>query len=106
MLLTSENLDKIQYKTKRVKLEKTDAEINVALIPVSLITAAHESDDKDDVGFRILQASVVDDNGKPVFSKVEDFEALPLCVQKEIQEAVFDYNDLNERSEKNSVTTR
>ena len=108
MLLNAENLDKIQYKTKRVKLEKADAEINVALIPVSLIEEAKamkgktENDEKViEVSMKILMSAVVDDKGNPVFKTKEAFESLPLAIQTQIQEAVFEYNGLSGDVEKN-----
>ena len=85
-----------------MKLEKADAEINVALIPVELIKEARNNpDDPESTGIKILTASVVDDNGEPVFN-TESFELLPLAVQKEISEAVHEYNGLgNKEPEKN-----
>ena len=100
MLLTSKNLSEIKYKTKRVKLEKADAEINVALIPVSLVNEARSAGEegKEELGIKILMASVVDDNGDSVFA-AESFKGLPLAVQSEITEAVFEYNGLTDAEE-------
>ncbi|MBN1807182.1 MAG: hypothetical protein JW837_18190 [Sedimentisphaerales bacterium] len=105
MLLTAENLSEIKFKTKRVKLEKADCEINVALIPASLVQEGQEIKDLEepeekstklnDYGLKILMASVVDDNNKPVFTTQESFESLPLAVQKEIIKNVWDYNGLS-----------
>ena len=105
MLLTAKNLSEIKYKTKRVKLEKAEAEINVALIPTELIdearTASQSGGDTNDVGMKILLASVVDDNGKPVFESVGSYESMPLAVRNEIMDAVFEYNGLDGDLEKN-----
>ena len=102
MLLTSKNLTDIKYKTKRVTLEKAEAEINVALIPVELINEAKKSidggKDAEDVGVKILMSSVVDDDGKPVFT-AETYKALPLAIQNEILEAVYIYNGLSDAEE-------
>lgn len=103
MLLTSENLSEIKYKTKRVKLEKADAEINVALVPVSLVQEAIEAnktgDNEDTVGLKILLSSVVDDNRNPVFTSPSDFESLPLAVKNEIMKAVLEYNGFKKPDE-------
>jgi hypothetical protein len=96
MLLNSKNLSEIKYKTKRYKLEKAEAEINVALIPVELMAEARKVGDKDkeSTGMKILIAAVVDDNGKPVFESPEAFQSLPLAVQNEIADKVYEYNGL------------
>jgi len=103
MLLTAKNLSEIKYKTKRVALDKAEAEINVALIPTEMIEEAMQSDDHETTGLKILMASVVDDNGKPVFETPEVFKSLPLAVRNEILDAVHEYNGLggNEELEKN-----
>lgn len=112
MLLTSGNLGQIKYKTKRVSLKTAEVEINVALIPVSLINETKEVKKKEgdmvSMGMKILMTAIVDDAGNPVFSTIESYESLPLAVQKEITDAVWDYNGLNDDGEieKNSVTTR
>ena len=105
MLLTSKNLSDIQYRTKRIKLEKVDAEINVALIPVELINesrkAVENGDDTEPIGMKILMASVVDDQGNHAFESEDDYKSLPLAVQNEILDTVYDYNGLTEEPEKN-----
>ena len=106
MLLTSENLKQIKFKQKRVKLQKAeDTEILVALLPASLIAEVRDlqgndaqSEESQAVGLKILMTAVVDEEGKPVFTKSEDYEALPLAIQHEILEAVFEYNGLTESS--------
>lgn len=111
MLLTSGNLGQIKYKTRRVALKTIDAEINVALIPVSLVNetkaAQEKCDDMVSMGMKILMSAVVDDQGNPVFADQESYESLPFAVQKEITDAVWDYNGLTDNGEieKNSETT-
>ena len=104
MLLTAKNISEIKYKTKRVKLEKADAEINVTLIPVELINETRNADEdsKETLGMKILTQSVVDDNGVAVFT-AETFSSLPLALQTEVMDAVFEYNGLSgsEELEKN-----
>lgn len=101
MLLTSGNLSEIKYRTKRVKLEKADAEVNIALIPVRLMNEAKKTAEKDrePVGLKILMASIVDDNGKPVFETAEAYKSLPLAVQSELLDAVHEYNGLSDVKE-------
>ena len=114
MLLNAENLEQIKFKTKRVKLTKTDAEINVALLSGALAAEMRDfkkgSDDLDAMGFKMLSAAVVDDAGNPVFESKEAFEALPLAVQNEILEAILDYNGMSQKSQealvKNSGSNR
>jgi len=126
MLLTKENIDKIKYKTKAVPLAKANAEINVALLPASLLSESRERrkeaenklekikndkpettledvlndmPDNEELGFKIIKFGVVDDKGESVFETQESFNELPLAIQSEIQEAIFDYNGLNEKSQ-------
>jgi len=126
MLLTKENIDKIKYKTKAVPLAKANAEINVALLPASLLSESRERrkeaenklekikndkpettledvlndmPDNEELGFKIIKFGVVDDKGESVFETQESFNELPLAIQSEIQEAIFDYNGLSEKSQ-------
>ena len=104
MLLTSENLKDIKLKTMRFKLEKAEAEVNIALLPMSIIAEARSEKEKgehdpEDFGFRVLQAGVVDDKGKPVFKTIEDYNNLPPALQIEINNAVFEYNGLGTKAE-------
>ena len=103
MLLTSKNLRDIKYNTKRVQLEKADAEINVALIPVDLMNEAKNATDEDQesIGLKIILSAIVDNDGKPVFESFDEFELLPLAVRNEILDAVHEYNGLKENTEKN-----
>lgn len=127
MQLNASNLDKIEYRTKRHKLEKADAEIFLALVPGSMmdeaqkiIAASPKPEKKEDLkgaqqktydkkmaayskaikvfGFKILSASVVDDKGVPVFKDVKAFEALAPALQDEITTAMYDYNGMSEGS--------
>lgn len=103
MLLTSQNLAEIKFKTKRIALEKADAEINVALVNGELVAEGQQIDKGDsealqEFGLKVLMGAVVDDNGKPVFENKESFESLPLAVQQEIMDAVYDYNGLGKQS--------
>lgn len=126
MLLTSSNLSQIKYKTKRVSLKKADIEIMVALLPASVtkesVRLKREKDDLLDglsdeekqqaleswsgteslknLGFEIIKNGCVDEKGEPVFQSIEDFENLPGAVQLEIQEAIFDFNGLSVKSQK------
>jgi len=126
MLLTKENIGKIKYKTKAVPLAKANAEINVALLPASLLSESRERrkeaenklekikndkpettledvlndmPDNEELGFKIIKFGVVDDKGESVFETQESFNELPLAIQSEIQEAIFDYNGLSEKSQ-------
>lgn len=107
MLLTSANLSQIKYKTKRVSLKKADIEIMVALLPASVTklakdikTQEEDSEEMKNFGFEIISKGVVDDKGQPVFNSLEEFESLPQAVQLEIQEAIFDFNGLSVKSQK------
>lgn len=93
MLLTAKNLDQVKFNTKRVKLTKADAEINIALIPVDLMDEAKNTGDQEAVGIRIITTSVVDDNRDPVFTP-QTFKTLPVALQNEIMDAVCEYNGL------------
>lgn len=106
MLLNSQNLKNLKYKTKRVKLEKAEAEIIIALLPVSLIQDARKIKDLGDdnpeaesFGFKIINSAIVDEKGDAVFATKESFESLPLAVQSEIQEAIWDYNGLSSKAQ-------
>ena len=103
MLLTSKNLSEIKYNTKRVQLEKADAEINVGLIPVSLMNEAKNATDEnqEEIGLKIILSAIVDGEGNPVFESFDEFELLPLAVRNEILNAVHEYNGLSENTEKN-----
>lgn len=103
MLLTSENVGSLTYKKKKVKLEHADAEFYVALIPVSLIKDAKDAGDSDEIGLKVLQCAVVDANNNPVFESYDTFASLPPAVQKEIMDAVWDYNALTEVAHKELV---
>ena len=107
MLLTAENLSKIKYKTKRVKLQKAEAEIFVGLLPASMVKSAKdakfddgESKDAEQFGYEIIKTCVVDDKGEPVFTCNEDIDNLSPAIQAEIIEAVNNYNGLSEKAQK------
>ena len=112
MLLKADNLSQLKFKTKRIKLEKAEnTEINIALLPSSLILEGRnlkeiqdvkeKSEKMDEYGLKILMAAVVDENGEPVFTTAESFESLPLAIQNEITEAVWEYNGLSGKGVEN-----
>ena len=123
MLLSAENLSQIKYRTKRHQLKKADAEIFIALISGAMMDEAKKITDRSpepeknddfskaeqkvynrkmaayikaisDYGFKILSVAVVDDKGDQVFKDIKEFEALPMAVQEEIMEAVYEYNGM------------
>ena len=98
MILNSENLGALKFKTKKVAFKKAEGEFIVALIPAEMIAERSDVDAKGDMadyGMRCIQAAVVDEKGKPVFDNAESFEKLPNAIQDEILKAVYDYNGLS-----------
>ncbi len=94
MQLNSDNLDKMEYRTKKVKLKKAkDIDINVALLPGSVLDDSTKMSEED-FTFLLLSKTVVDEKGEPVFKTNKEFEKLPLAIRSEILEAIYEYNGM------------